>query len=73
MNKQAILHECVARHARDILNLFPKKVLTWYAIPFDEIDRIQDFANEYFEDVSDILLEMAVECIEIEKKFQKKY
>lgn len=73
MNKQTNLHECVARHAREILNLFPQKVCTWYAISFDEIDRIEDFANEYFEDVRDILLEMAVECIEIEKKFQKKY
>ena len=71
MDKQTNLHECVARHTREVLQLFPQKVMVWDAIPVDEMDRIENFAIEYFEDVRDILLEMAVECIEIEKKFQK--
>ena len=71
MDKQTNLHECVARHTRDVLKLFPQKVRIWDAIPVGEMGRIEDFAIEYFEDVRDILLEMAAECIEIEKKFQK--
>lgn len=71
MDKQTNMHECVARHTRDVLRLFPQKARKWNAISADEEDKIRDFAIEYFEDVRDILLEMAAECIEIEKKFQK--
>ena len=71
MDKQTNLHECVARHTREVLQLFPQKVWIWNAIPVEEMDRTENFAIEYFKDVHDILLEMAVECIEIEKKFQK--
>lgn len=73
MDKQTNLHECVARHTREVLHLFPQKVQIWDAIPVYEMDRIENFAIEYFEDVRDILLEMAAECIEIEKKFQKNH
>lgn len=71
MDKQTNLHECVARHARDILRLFPQKARKYNAIFPVELDKIEDFAIEYFEDVRDILLEMAAECIAIGKKFQK--
>lgn len=71
MDKQTNLHECVARHTRDVLQLFPQKARKWNAISIDEPDKLSDFVIEYFEDVRDILLEMAAECIEIEKKFKK--
>lgn len=71
MNKQTNLHECVARHTRDILRLFPQKARKYNKLSPVELDKIEDFATEYFEDVRDILLEMAAECIEIGKKFQK--
>ena len=70
MSKPANLHECIARYTRDVLQLFPQKARKWNAISVDELDKVEDFANEYFEDVRDILLEMAAERIEIERKFQ---
>lgn len=71
MDKQTNLHECVARYTHDILRLFPQKARKYTAFSPVELDKIKDFAIEYFEDVRDILLEMAAECIEIKKKFQK--
>lgn len=71
MDKQTTLHECVARYTRDILILFPQKAREWNEISFVELDKIEDFATECFKDVRAILSEMAAECIEIEKKFQK--
>lgn len=73
MDKQTSLHKCVARHTKDVLRLFPQKARRYNAISVDELDKVEDFATEYFEDVRDILLEMAAECIEIERKFQKNY
>ena len=71
MDKQTNLHECVARHTRDILRLFPQKARKYNALSPLELDKVKDFAIEYFENVRDILLEMAAECIEIGKKIQK--
>ena len=68
MDKQTNLHECVARHTRDILMLFPQKALKYNEISPVKLDKINDFVIEYYEDVSVILLEMAAECIEIGKK-----
>ena len=73
MNKQTNLHEIVARHTRDVLQLFPQKAQKWNAISVDELDKVADFTIEYFKDVRAILSEMAEECIEIEKKFQKNH
>lgn len=73
MDKQTNLHECVARHTRDILRLFPQKARKYNALSPVELDKIEDFATEYFKDVRAILLKMAVECIEIEKTNSKNY
>ena len=64
MNKQTNLREIVARHTRDVLQLFPQKARKWNAISVDELYKVADFTIEYFKDVRE-------ECIEIEKKFQK--
>lgn len=71
MDKQTNLRKCIARHTLEVLELFPKKARTWYAIPANDSDRISDFMNEYGRDVDEILVDMAVECIEIEKSFKK--
>lgn len=71
MDKQTNLHECVARHTRDVLRLFPPKAREYNALSPVELDKIEDFVTEYFKDVRAILSDMAAECIEIEKKIQK--
>lgn len=72
MDKQKSLHECIARHTYDVLQLFPQKVRKYNAISPFELDKVEDLATEYFKDVRAILSAMAAECIEIEKKIFKK-
>ena len=58
MDKQISLNKIVTRSACEVLRLFPKRAREWNEIRGLDFDKIETFADEYVEEVRDILLKM---------------